>query len=88
MFNGVTNQFYTTRLPFRADCLSHETYPAPVALPMGTTISMRYTYDNSAANVRNPRRPPVRVVWGQNTSSTAHTDPYPSGGTGHGYHWH
>ena len=27
VFNGVTNQFYTTRLPFRDDCLSHETYP-------------------------------------------------------------
>jgi tetratricopeptide (TPR) repeat protein len=43
-------------------------YAAPVALPMGTTISMRYTYDNSAANPRNPQRPPARVVWGQNTS--------------------
>src|SRR4051794_10839639 len=35
VFNGVTNQFYTTQLPFRDDCLSHETYPAPVALPLG-----------------------------------------------------
>jgi adenylyltransferase/sulfurtransferase len=35
VFNGVTNQFYTTRLPFREDCLSHETYPAPVELPLG-----------------------------------------------------
>jgi tetratricopeptide (TPR) repeat protein len=43
-------------------------YVAPIALPTGTTISMRYAYDNSAANVRNPRRPPARVVWGQNTS--------------------
>jgi Flp pilus assembly protein TadD len=43
-------------------------YVAPVALPKGTTISMRYAYDNSAANVRNPHRPPARVVWGQNTS--------------------
>jgi len=43
-------------------------YAAPVALPSGTTISMRYTYDNSVANARNPRRPPARVVWGQNTS--------------------
>src|SRR5580693_8606567 len=30
VFNGVTNQFYTTKLPFRDDCLSHETYPAAV----------------------------------------------------------
>lgn len=35
VFNGVTNQFYTTRLPFRDDCLSHETYPEPTPLPLG-----------------------------------------------------
>jgi tetratricopeptide (TPR) repeat protein len=43
-------------------------YTAPLALPKGTTIAMRYTYDNSAANPRNPHHPPARVVWGQNTS--------------------
>jgi tetratricopeptide (TPR) repeat protein len=43
-------------------------YTAPFVLPRGTTLSMRYTYDNSAANPRNPHRPPARVVWGQNTS--------------------
>lgn len=35
VFNGVGNQFYSTRLPFRDDCLSHETYPAPRELPLG-----------------------------------------------------
>jgi adenylyltransferase/sulfurtransferase len=35
VFNGVTNQFYTTRLPVRDDCLSHETYPEPVPLSLG-----------------------------------------------------
>ena len=35
VFNGVGNQFYSTRLPFRDDCLSHETYPEPVELPLG-----------------------------------------------------
>ncbi len=35
VFNGVANQFYSTKLPFRDDCLSHETYPAPIELPMG-----------------------------------------------------
>lgn len=39
VFNGVTNQFYTTRLPRRDDCLSHETYPEPVALAMGHAAS-------------------------------------------------
>ena len=38
------------------------------ALPKGTTIAMKYTYDNSADNVRNPHQPPARVVWGQNTT--------------------
>ncbi|WP_406696561.1 ThiF family adenylyltransferase [Singulisphaera sp. Ch08] len=37
VFNGVANQFYTTQLPFRADCLSHETYPEPVELPLKST---------------------------------------------------
>ncbi len=35
VFNGVTNQFYTTKLPFREDCLSHETYPKPIELRIG-----------------------------------------------------
>jgi len=43
-------------------------YVKPLALPKGATIAMRYTYDNSAANARNPHQPPARVVWGQNTS--------------------
>ena len=40
-------------------------YQTPVPLPKGTTVSMRYRYDNSAANPRNPAVPPVRVPWGQ-----------------------
>ena len=43
-------------------------YAAPIVLPKGTTIAMRYTYDNSAGNARNPHQPPTRVVWGQNTT--------------------
>jgi len=43
-------------------------YTRPLSLPKGTAIAMRYVYDNSAANVRNPNHPPARVVWGQNTS--------------------
>jgi Flp pilus assembly protein TadD len=37
----------------------------PMRLPKGTRLSMEYTYDNSAANVRNPQLPPARVFWGQ-----------------------
>jgi Flp pilus assembly protein TadD len=43
-------------------------YQSPVALPKGTTISMRYVYDNSAANPRNPEHPPKRARWGQRSS--------------------
>ncbi len=37
----------------------------PIPLPKGTRLTMEYTYDNSAANVRNPELPPTRVFWGQ-----------------------
>jgi tetratricopeptide (TPR) repeat protein len=40
-------------------------YVTPVPLPKGTTVMMRYRYDNSATNTRNPASPPVRVQWGQ-----------------------
>ena len=41
-------------------------YEEPLALPAGTRVDMRYTYDNSTANPRNPNNPPVRVTegWG------------------------
>jgi hypothetical protein len=37
----------------------------PLRLPKGTRLSMEYTYDNSAENIRNPELPPARVLWGQ-----------------------
>jgi len=43
-------------------------YAQPVRLPKGSTVRMRFVYDNSAANPRNPHQPPARVVWGQNTT--------------------
>jgi Flp pilus assembly protein TadD len=39
-------------------------YVAPVALPRGTAIEMRYTYDNTAENPANPHKPLRRVTWG------------------------
>ena len=36
-------------------------YREPVQLPKGTVLHMRYLYDNSAANPRNPHDPPIRV---------------------------
>jgi len=43
-------------------------YAEPMLLPKGTTISMRFTYDNSAENIRNPNHPPQRVVAGNRAS--------------------
>jgi Flp pilus assembly protein TadD/mono/diheme cytochrome c family protein len=40
-------------------------FAAPFWLPKGTTLAMRYVYDNSADNPRNPQRPPQRATWGQ-----------------------
>jgi Tfp pilus assembly protein PilF/mono/diheme cytochrome c family protein len=39
-------------------------YAQPVRLPKGTTISMKFRYDNSENNLRNPNDPPQRVVAG------------------------
>ncbi len=43
-------------------------YQTPVPLPRGTRITMRYVYDNSASNPRNPFDPPRRVRWGARSS--------------------
>jgi tetratricopeptide (TPR) repeat protein len=43
-------------------------YAHPVVLPKGSVVTMRFTYDNSASNPRNPFQPPHRIVWGQNTT--------------------
>ncbi|MEQ1353039.1 MAG: tetratricopeptide repeat protein, partial [Candidatus Acidiferrum sp.] len=43
-------------------------YESPVELPAGTVVSMRYRYDNSDENIRNPNIPPKRVVGGNRAS--------------------
>ncbi len=40
----------------------------PYLLPAGTTLSMRFTYDNSAGNPRNPSDPPRRVRAGNRSA--------------------
>jgi tetratricopeptide (TPR) repeat protein len=39
-------------------------YATPIPLPKGTTVSMRFVYDNSDRNTNNPSRPAHRVRWG------------------------
>lgn len=43
-------------------------FETPVFLPKGSTVRMRYRFDNSAANVRNPHVPPRRVTIGDRTT--------------------
>jgi tetratricopeptide (TPR) repeat protein len=43
-------------------------YVTPIALPRGTVVKMRYTFDNSADNEENPNKPPVRVRLGPNST--------------------
>jgi tetratricopeptide (TPR) repeat protein len=43
-------------------------YTQPIFLPKGSLLSMRYTYDNSSENVRNPNHPPRRVTAGNRSS--------------------
>jgi tetratricopeptide (TPR) repeat protein len=43
-------------------------YAQPLFLPRGTVLTMQYTYDNSAENVRNPHHPPRRVMFGMHSS--------------------
>lgn len=43
-------------------------YAEPVSLPKGTTVSLRYVYDNSSDNPLNPNHPPVRVKGGNRSS--------------------
>lgn len=44
-------------------------YVSPVHLPRGTVVDVRYTFDNSRSNPRNPHEPPARVTFGQSASA-------------------
>jgi Flp pilus assembly protein TadD/mono/diheme cytochrome c family protein len=39
-------------------------FQSPLFLPKNSVLYMRYTYDNSKANIRNPNSPPIRVKAG------------------------
>jgi Flp pilus assembly protein TadD len=43
-------------------------FTTPFTLPKGTTLAMKYVYDNSADNPRNPSQPPRHVYWGQRSA--------------------
>ncbi len=43
-------------------------YAEPVLLPKGTSVSLRYAYDNSDENPMNPNHPAIRVKGGNRSS--------------------
>jgi len=43
-------------------------YQTPLFLPQGTRIDVRWTYDNSTENPRNPNHPPKLVTWGEEST--------------------
>jgi len=43
-------------------------YKDPIAVPVGTRLSLAAYYDNSADNPRNPNSPPRAVSWGEQTT--------------------
>jgi hypothetical protein len=43
-------------------------YAEPVRLPKGATVHLRFTYDNSTNNLRNPNPTPKRVMYGPQSS--------------------
>ncbi len=54
IFNGITNQFYHTKLPFREDCLSHEHYPEPVELDLGHQQPISALFEHARRTLAGP----------------------------------
>ena len=59
VFNGVTNQFYTTRLPRRDECLSHETFPEPTVLTLGHASTVAELFAEAAKTLEGPLTLPL-----------------------------
>jgi adenylyltransferase/sulfurtransferase len=56
VYNGVANQFYTTRLPFRDECLSHETYPEPLTLALSCDNTVQELFAAAERALAGPLR--------------------------------
>ena len=56
VYNGVANRFYATKFPHRDDCLSHETYPEPIELPISAhRDSAAALFEAAAEHFHSPR---------------------------------
>jgi Flp pilus assembly protein TadD len=65
--NGQTN--WLLRIPdWDFNWQGDYQYKQPIDLPKGTRVVMRFSYDNSTNNIRNPHQPPVRVRHGINST--------------------
>jgi hypothetical protein len=47
-------------------------FKTPMHLPKGARVRFAITYDNSAANLRNPHQPPQEVRHGEGTKDEMH----------------
>jgi adenylyltransferase/sulfurtransferase len=54
VFNGVTNQFYSTKLPHKADCLSHETYPEATPLRIDHDATVEELFELASTVLEGP----------------------------------
>jgi len=43
-------------------------YAEPIRLPAGSVIDMKYSFNNSTSNIRNPFSPPQRILQGKQTN--------------------
>lgn len=72
IYNGVANQFYTTRFQRREDCLSHETYGVPRSLPLSAAqhtagdLFAALGYKSPAAPLDPPSETPPQSPQGAN----------------------
>ena len=64
--NGNTN--WLIRIPdWNFNWQGDYRFKTPVFAPRGSLVTMRFSYDNSTNNPRNPHQPPVRVRYGTQT---------------------
>jgi Flp pilus assembly protein TadD len=65
--NGQTN--WLLRIPdWNFNWQGDYRFQKPVFAPRGSALKMRFSYDNSTNNTRNPKNPPVRVRYGAQTT--------------------
>lgn len=54
VFNGVSNTFYTTQLPRKEDCLSHETFPEPIPVELGNDATAEQMFHVAHQHLSGP----------------------------------